>query len=312
MKAAGVDVALMADRYLHMRRAMGYTLHQQGQMLLDFAKFFQETGAEYVSSDVILEWVTLPSDADQTWLYARLGAIRPFAQFLQAFDPQTQVPEASIIQDGNHRARPYIFSDAEISRLLEAADKLHPAFRALTYRSYISLVAVTGMRRREATALDRSDIDWENGALTIREAKFHKSRRLPLHPSTIEALKDYAHHRDLAFGTKKQQAFFVSTRGTRLIPDNASHVFTHLVREAGMPLLEQHHQQHLHDLRHTFAVRTLQGWYQSGAEVGPLLPLLSTYLGHQNPDATYWYLTGTPELMALVSGRVLAYLQEES
>lgn len=217
-----------------------------------------------------------------------------------------------MIQDGNHRSRPYIFSDLELDHVLDAADLLSPKFRAVTYRTYISLVAVTGMRRSEATALDRTDIDWATGTLTIREAKFHKWRQLPLHPSTINALQNYARQRDLEFPKPKAPAFFLSVRGTRLIPDNASQVFTQLIRTAELPGLDRRHQQHLHDLRHTFAVKTLQGWYRSGTDVEPLLPLLSTYLGHQNPEATYWYLSGTPELMALVSEQVRTYLQEES
>lgn len=306
------DIALLAEQYLQMRRAMGYQLRQQGQMVLDFATYVHSTDADHVSTAMILDWVTRPQHADQTWWYARLGAIRPFAQFLQAFDPLTQVPEACVIQDGNHRSRPYIFSDLELAHVLDAADLLSPKFRAVTYRTYISLVAVTGMRRSEATALDRTDIDWDTGTLTIREAKFHKWRQLPLHPSTINALQNYARQRDLEFPKPKAPAFFLSTRGTRLIPDNASQVFTQLIRTAELPRLDRRHQQHLHDLRHTFAVKTLQGWYRSGADVGPLLPLLSTYLGHQNPEATYWYLSGTPELMALVSEQVRTYLQEES
>lgn len=247
MSSAGLDIALVADQYLRMRRAMGYKLLGQGRLLLEFARFFQNTGAEHVSIAVVLDWVTLPADADRTWWYARLGAVRPFAQILQAFDPQTQVPEASMIQDGDHRARPYIFSEAELARLLEAANKLHPAFGALAYRTYISLVAVTGMRRSEATHLDRTDLDWENGALTIRETKFHKSRRLPLHPSTITALGDYARQLDREFGTTEQPAFFLSSRGTRLRPNTAGHVLAGLVQAAGLPRLEKRHQHRLHD-----------------------------------------------------------------
>lgn len=312
MSSPSFDIPQMVDQYLQMRRGMGYMLRGQGRQLLDFARFFQTTGAEHVSTAVILDWATLPSDADQTWWHARLGAVRPFAQFLQAFDPQTQVPEASAIKDGDHRIRPFIFSETELFRLLAAADKLRPAFRALTYRTYISLVAVTGMRRSEATNLDRDDLDWENAALTIREAKFHKTRWLPLHPSTMTALEEYAHQRDLEFGESAQPSFFVSSRGARLSSSSVGHDFTGLVQAAGLPRLETRLQQSLHDLRHTFVVRTLQGWYQSGADVGPLLPMLLTYLGHQNPDAAYWYLTGIPELMTLVSERVSVYLQEES
>lgn len=287
MSSAGLDVAQLADQYLRMRRAIGYTLRGQGRLLLDFARFFQNAGAQHVSIAIILEWVTLPSDADQTWWYARLGAVRPFAQFLQAFDPLTQVPEASAVQDRDHRARTYTFSEAAIARLLEATDKLQPVFRALTYRTYLSFVALTGMRRSEATNLDRSDLDWENAALTIREAKFRRTRWLPLRSSTIAALKEYTHQRDREFGATEQPAFFLSSRGTRLSSSSVCQVFAGIVQAAGMPRLETRHQQSLHDLRHTFAVRTilddlLERWHQTGClrrvlgEAPPKLLCLAT------------------------------------
>lgn len=311
MTAPQINVALMADRYLQMRRTMGYRLHQHGQLLQDFVKYLERAGATHITSAHAVAWATLPANGDPVWWYARLGIIRPFARYLQAFDPETQVPEPSLLQDGNHRARPYIFSDEEVRQLLEAADNLTPGFRALTYRTYISLVAVTGMRRSEATGLDRTDIDWDQGLLTVTEAKFHKSRQLPLHHTTLTALQDYQHERTRVFPQPENPAFFLSTRGTRLLADNASQVFTQLVRQTGMAVLDRHHQPHLHDLRHTFAVKTLQGWYRSGVDAGPLLPLLSTYLGHQDPAATYWYLSTTPELMSLVSDRLGSLLSEE-
>lgn len=312
MTTPRIDVALMAEQYLLMRRSMGYKLAQQGQLLMDFIKYFQRTGAPHLTSRLMLEWATLPVGANPTWWYARLGAVRPFAQYLQAFDPLTQVPEPSLLLDGNHRPPPYIFSDDELARVLQAADRLTPEFRARTYRTYISLVAVTGMRRGEATHLDCSDIDWEQGIVTIREAKYKKWRQLPLHPSTMSALQEYAKIRDRKYPQPKGPAVFLSTRGTRLIPENTSQVFAKLAREAGVSRPGFHRQPHLHDLRHTFAVRTLLGWYRAGVDVGPLLPVLSTYLGHQNPEATYWYLSMTAELMSLVSDRLEKYLQEES
>ncbi|MCY0906701.1 tyrosine-type recombinase/integrase [Arthrobacter sp. H14-L1] len=312
MSTPRIDGALMADKYLQMRRSMGYKLDQQGQLLMEFITYFLRSGDAHLTSRQVLEWATLPAGANPVWWYARLGAVRPFAQYLQAFDPLTQVPDPSLLLDGSHRVLPYIFSDDELARVLQATDRLITEFRARTYRTYISLVAVTGMRRSEATHLDCSDIDWGQGILTIREAKFHKSRQLPLHPSTVAALAEYSMIRDAKYPHPKDPAVFLSARGTRLIPANASQVFARLAREADVTRPGFHHQPHLHDLRHTYAVKTLQGWYRAGADVGPLLPLLWTYLGHQNPAATYWYLSGTPELMTLVSDRLGSYLQEES
>lgn len=307
----GTDLAKMVGQYLQMRHNMGYKLRRHRELLMDFVEYLDATGAAHLTSKIAVEWASLPADGAPRWWHLRLDVVRAFARYLQAFDPRTQVPEASLLPDGPHRVRPYIFSDQELQRLLVAADQLTPSFRALTYRTYISLVAVTGMRRSETTGLDCADIDWGQGILTIRQAKFHKWRQLPLHPSTVTALQDYARQRELKFPSPKQPAFFLSARGTRLLAENASQVFALLVRRSSMPVLDRRHQQHLHDLRHTFAVKTLQGWYRSRAEPGPLLPLLSTYLGHQDPAATYWYLSATPELMGLVSERVRSYLQEE-
>jgi len=85
MSSAGLDIAQMADQFLRMRRAMGYKLHGKGRLLLDFARFFQNARAEHVSIAVILDWVTLPSDADLTWRYARMGAARPFCPVPPSF-----------------------------------------------------------------------------------------------------------------------------------------------------------------------------------------------------------------------------------
>lgn len=152
MTGAGIDMALMAKLYLLMRRSMGYKLHQHGQLLLDFVRFLDATGAAHLTTAHALAWATLPADGAPEWWHGRLGVVRAFARYLLVFDPQTQVPETSLLPDGTHRATPYIFADHELDRLLIAAGQLTPSFRALTYRTYISLVAVTGMRRSEATA----------------------------------------------------------------------------------------------------------------------------------------------------------------
>lgn len=149
-------------------------------------------------------------------------------------DKPPQVPEQSLLQDGYHRPPPYIFSDDEPGRVLQAVDRLTPGLRARTYRTHISLVTMTAMRRSAATGTDCSDIGWDQGVLTIRETTYRKSRQLPLHPSTVAALQEYSVIRDTKHPRPKDPAVFLSTRGTRLIADNASHVFAALAREAGV------------------------------------------------------------------------------
>jgi len=160
------------------------------------------------------------------------------------------------------------------------------------------------MRIGEAVGLDRGDIDWDQGLLTIGRAKFGAARWLPLHPSTQAALSEYTRRRDTLGPKPKTPSFFMSTTGTRLIASNATKVFAGLCREAGLQPRSPRCRPRLHDLRHTFAVASLLGWYRAGVDIAPRLPLLSTYLGHTNPAATYWYLTGTPELLALAADRL--------
>src|SRR5207244_7430095 len=185
-----------------------------------------------------------------------------------------------------------------------AAGWLCPLLRADTYRTLISLLAVTGMRVGEAIRLDSSDLDWDLGLLTIRDTKFGKSRQLPLHSSTVEALRGYAERRIKWCAEPKGPSFFVSTVGTRLIRRNAAAVFAHLVSDAGLTWSPPHPRPRLHDLRHSFAVKTVIALYRARLNVQQRLPLLSTYLGHTGPAATYWYLSAVPELLELAAERI--------
>ncbi len=299
-----IDLPTAADEYLRTRRALGYKLAQQGQLLVDFVAYLQALGANRIMLEHALAWAQRPTGADPVWWNARLGVVRGFARYLQALDPDTEVPPAGLLPERNHRATPYIYSESEIVRLVEAAGRLRSPLRAATYPTLIGLLAVTGMRVGEAIGLDRGDLDWEQGLLTIRHGKFDKARQLPLHPTTIRSLLRYARRRDENSVTTNASSFFVSSAGTRLILDNASAVFARLVRDAGLDWSGRRRPPRLHDLRHTFAVRTLVGWYRAGVDVEPRLPLLSTYLGHTGPGSTYWYLSAAPELLAVAAERL--------
>jgi integrase/recombinase XerD len=165
---------------------------------------------------------------------------------------------------------------------------------------------VTGMRGSEAMSLDRGDLDTEAGVLTIRSTKFRKSRQLPLHPSTLRALAAYQARRDRLCPSPATASLLVSTTGARLCHSTVQPVFRQLLRQAGIGQDTQRPRATVHGLRHTFAVTTLLGWYRDGQDVQARLPALSTYLGHVGPAATYWYLTGTPELLALAARRLEA------
>lgn len=289
--------------YLRIRRAMGYKLAVDGRLLRQFAAYLGTVHAEHLSVAHALSWAT-SSDAAPAWHAGRLTTVRSFARYLSALDPATEIPPVGLVPEPSHRTVPYIYSEDDIRRILDEAGRLAPEHRADTYQTLIGLIAVTGMRVGEAVRLDHDDVDFDEGIVTIRDTKFGKSRQVPLHSTTVEALLGYARRRDERRPTPRSPSFFTSSIGTRLLRDNVSTVFPRLVRAAGLTPPRGQRPPRLHDMRHTFAVRCLIGWYRAGVDVHQRLPLLSTYLGHVDPKTTYWYLSAVPELIELIAERL--------
>jgi len=247
-------------------------------------------------------WATQPAKATPVWWGRRLAMVRGFARHLAAFDPDTEIPSPDLLPYRCRRVSPYLYSDADIAALMAAARALRSPLPAATYETLIGLVAVTGMRSGEAVRLDRDHIDWDEGVVTVWNSKFQKSRALPVHPSTLIALERYVRIRDEYVPRPKDPSFFVSTAGTRLNNENDK-TFRRLVRQVGL-VSPSGRRPRLHDLRHTFACTVLIGWYRAGVDVEAHLPLLSTYLGHDRPESSFWYLSAVPELLLLASERL--------
>lgn len=294
-----------AEAYLAMRRALGFKLTTFGERLLSFVGYLEQRGTSHITTDAALAWATAtPRSTDQVHWSRRLMVVRSFARHLQVLDPATEVPPADILPHHYRRITPHLYPPGEIAALLDAAAALRPPLRALTYQTLISLLAVTGLRTGEACRLDRADVDLDDGVLTVRDSKFGKSRQVPVHPSTVAGLRAYGHARDRLCATTSTPAFLVSIRGTRLDAHNLSHTFAGLVDAAGIGVPHGQRRPRLHDLRHSFATATLLDWYRDGHDVQARLPQLTTYLGHTDPKSTYWYLTGSPELLALAAARL--------
>ena len=293
------------EDYLALRRSLGFRLGRPGQLLAGFDGYLEEAGAATVTTGHALAWATAPAGADPSWWRARLAAVRPFARYLAPLVAGTEVPPRGLLPGPvSRRAVPYLYSAAEVTALMTAAGGIRTPMRAATYQTLIGLLAATGMRVGEAIGLDRGDLDAGQGLLTIRGSKFGKSRQLPLHASALQALGGYAELRDSRRPRPATPAFFVSVAGTRLIYNNVHFTFHQLTKAAGLRPRSPACRPRIHDLRHAFAVNTLAGWYADGGDVAARLPLLSTWLGHADPAGTYWYLTGTPELLALAATRL--------
>ena len=283
--------------YLSMRQGLGYKYRDQARELADFVSFMEARKARTVTTKLALAWATLPPRSDISSAM-RLTAVRGFARHVASIDPKTEVPPSGIFP---HRTRPkpYIYSEGEIDALLAAALALPPmdGLRRWTYHHLFGLITVTGMRLSEATGLQRGDVDLKHGILTVRRGKFGKSRLIPLHPTTRAALRSYAERRDRHLGSRCCGHFFVAERGGRLVKQYVHRVFWRLSREIGLRRPGDSSGPRVHDLRHSFAIRTLLGWYREGTNVEKRLPVLSTYLGHTCVRDTYWYLSARPDLM---------------
>lgn len=304
------DLRRVLEDYLSTREALGYQVGEPGHLLGQFLDHLETSGLDTITTEAAVAWATQPHTAISAWQARRFGLVRGFATYLNTIDPDSEIPAAGLVAGRNRRAVPYLYSDAEIAALMAAASQLGSPVRAATYRTLVGLLAVTGLRIGEVIALDRGDVDIAQGQLTVRRGKFGKSRQIPLHATTVNALDEYAMRRDQLLPCPASLAFFVSTTGTRLFYSSFHRSFSDLITRAGLQPRSASCRPRPHDLRHSFAVRTLLGWYRDDLDAAARLPLLSTWLGHVHPASTYWYLSGAPELFALVADRLEASLGE--
>lgn len=292
------------ENYLTIRRALGFKLVGEGVLLAEFVACADRAGQSTVTTEFALAWARRPANATHNYLSRRLRTVCTFARYLHALDPACEVPSLELLPAKTYRPAPYLYLDQEIIALMAAADALRPPLRAATFRTLIGLLACTGLRIGEAIALDRDDVDLTNGLLTVRDSKFGKSREVLLHPSTVAALQKYEGIRDRLCRHPTQRSFFITTRGTRIAHPTIYPPFRALLVQAGITHPVPGRHVRVHDLRHSFAVRTLLGWYRDGRDVQARMPLLSTYMGHVDPAATFWYLSAAPELLALAADRL--------
>jgi integrase/recombinase XerD len=290
--------------YLALRRKLGFALKRDSRLLPDFVQYLQDAGAGHVTTELAVAWAMSPRTADPAWWRARLGIVRGFARYLAVIDPRTQIPPAGVLSARRRRVRPYLYSSDDIAALMAAARSLRPAWRAVVYETLIGLMATTGLRLGEALGLDATDFDFAGAVVNVRKSKRDNQRQVPLHHSTVEALHAYCQDRDRRWPQPDTPALFISMRGQRLGSGTVHDNFRHLATVTGLQGRGARRWPRPHDLRHSLAVSTLIDWHQAGQDVEAKLPLLSTFLGHVDPTATYWYLEAAPELLALVGHKL--------
>lgn len=268
---------LLAE-YLDLRRRLGFKAEREVWLLPSFVSFLRMNGSAFVTTDLALAWAKRPADAHPSWWASKLSVARGFAKHVHVINARHQVPPCDLLPRSFRRTTPSIYSANEITRLVRAAREMQSRiaqglpFRRATYETFFGLVAATGMRVGEAIRLDCRDVDWANRLLIVRESKFGKSREIVLDDTVVRALRRYAKERDCTHPRPRSPSFFVSSVGARLIYNNVHGTFARLLRQAHIPRAKAR----VHDLRHTFIVRTILCWYREGLDVDARMPLLST------------------------------------
>lgn len=294
-----MSLSQAVDLYLHTRRRFGFALIQVGVELRSLVRFARENGHHGpLTTALAIQWAQQSQRCAPGYRGVRLNIARRLARFWHPYDPRVEIPSEITCGPIYRRRAVHIYSPKELASLVKASvalDHLHP-LRASTFRTLVGLLVCTGLRIGEALRLSDADIDWSAGVLTIRRAKNGHTRLVPLQPSTLKSLQRYRQLRDQAIGSSPAPRFLVTFRGKPLGQSGVNAVFRKLCRSLGWT---QAPVPRLHDFRHTFAVRTLLGWYQNHQPIGAKLWVLSTYLGHRHLADTYWYLTAVPELMQL-------------
>ena len=307
---AVVTMQTRVEDYLAERRRLGYRLRSTALTLRSFARYVDGLDLSTpLKVEVMAAWARQAktnSDNPTTWA-RRLKQLRPFARWLQQFDPGTEVPDSTVFGPIGWRPAPHIFTEQEVLELLAAARRLEPDLRGATYEALFGLLAATGLRVSEAVHLRQADVDLHAGLLTVRQTKFDKSRYVPLHPSTTQALRRYQGLRNRYLTAKEDTPFFVGTRGRRLGCQlslrQVDRIFQRLREQLGWVNRGSHVAVRVHDLRHRFIVTRLLRWHAQGVDIDQAMLALSTYVGHARVTNTYWYLSGVPELMGLAAER---------
>lgn len=291
-----------AEQYLELRRSLGYAMAGSGRMLLDFAGMLDSTGQPAITIEAALEWATENKAATPGHWRARLSVTRGFARHLNTLDPASQIIPPDLIPAPVRRKPPYLYSADEIAALVHAAGLITTPVAAAGMQAIVSLIAASGLRLGEALGLDRDHVNLRDGVLTVT-GKNGQARMVPLHPSTVTMLARYAARR-YQLCPQASPAFFVTRTGRRMQQRWADETFARLLALAGIAAPPGRRRPRIHDLRHTFAVETVAGWYRDGRDVHAQMPLLSVFLGHSGPEATYWYLEAAPALLGQAAARL--------
>ena len=296
------------DRYVALNRAAGRVFNEQARNLANYAAFAESRGEQHVRTQTVLDWSQrAPSVRRRREL---ILTVRCFALAMMVENPVHEVPSAELQPRAPYtRPEPYIFSRGQIAALVANAEACATRHCPVPgqYTTLFGLIAATGLRFSEALGLDVGDITADG--LLIRAAKRKGRRLLPLHATTDAALDRYMRARSRV--RVDTDAVFLADGGGRLAKGTARQVFHRILAATGLKgAAKGGRNPRIHDLRHSFAVRSLEACATNRTLTARHMVALSTWLGHASIVGTYWYLEGTPELMRRIAEQTEAFCQE--
>ncbi len=294
-----------AQRYIELRHSLGYAFKKQAATLRAFVRHVESEQLDGPLTKAMALKFVLSFTGAANGRAIRHGVLRRFCEYLVVYDARTEALDRRALPRSRAIPPPRILSDEELASLIAACSQLSPAIpqRGRTLTTLVGLLVSTGLRSGEALRLDRADVDLVGGVLQIRKTKFRKDRLVPIHATTLAALRQYARYRDATFPVTKDFGFFLSSRGNRLSSHGLHSAFNAACKLAGLDVGKPLRP---HDLRHRFAVTRLAEWHRENADVQALLPLLATYLGHVRYSDTAYYVTGTADLLAMAADRAFS------
>jgi site-specific recombinase XerD len=311
MESAGF-ISILADRFsdfVNFRRLGGVEPRNQIKQLRPFDIFLYEEGFQgaWPTPEVVDGYVATTDHLHPGTRGNRLSAVRQFCRYLRQFEPECYVPARKRALERRPRRIPHIFSEEEITALLNAASNLPPSgsMRAKTYSALFGLLYTTGMRCGEAFALNIEEVDLEQNLLYVNKGKFGKSRWVPISASTSHALERYIAERSRVAPSAPNDPVFITGGGRRLYHTNTERAFHDALKACALRDTKGCQRPRVHDLRHSYACTRVLIWYREGKDVNKLLPALATYLGHVDVTSTQVYLRATAELLEEANKRFL-------
>jgi len=301
------------SRYLELQRALGKWFDGERRILEAFDRWLAEIGAADVDSENFTVWCTSKQHLASGVRRNHMRVVRNFCLYRRRSDPTCFVPDLLSFPANHQPLQPYIFTEAQIARVIQAADQLEPLplspIRAQVYRLAVVLLYTTGLRRGELLCLRIDDYDPRKQCLLVRRSKFHKSRHLPLSVDTVREITTYLsvrrqHH--LPLFAETPLIWNRGQNGKAYSGGGLGQGLRALFRQADIRTAEGRLPR-THDIRHSFAVNALLRWYRTGADVRAKLPLLATYMGHVSIISTERYLHFVDELASQASERFDAH-----